>query len=857
MKYIIATFLILSLAACKTTQNTVFSVPYDEETLDTLTVTAPVYKKTEDTDYTLPIYNASAELKYDLLHTRLGLSFDWENEYVLGTAELELKPLFYSMDMVIFDAQNFIIKSIYDFKTNRPLDYIYDDQKITVYLGKTYTKEEKINIGIDYIARPGYGPSGGSAAITSDKGLFFINADGADPNKPRQIWTQGETENNSRWFPTFDKPNERCTQEIFLTVDQQLETLSNGKLISSTIHDDGTKTDYWKQDKPHAPYLFMVAVGDFARVTEKWNSLPLEYMVDPPYEADAKAIFNHTPEMLTFFSEILDYPYPWDKYSQIVVEDFVSGAMENTSASVFGDFVQLSKRELIDKPNDKIVAHEMFHHWFGDLVTCESWANLTLNEGFANYSEYLWFEHKYGKDVADYHRIDELNTYLYMVNQTGTHPLIHYGYHDREEMFDVHSYNKGGLVLHMLRNYIGDKAFFAALHKYLVDNQYTAVEVDELRMAFEDITGKDLNWFFNQWYLNEGHPVIEFEYQYDYEKKKLMLEVNQIQSIEEHLPVFVLPLPVAIIGRDGGIYYRNILVNQRKQKVTIENIKTEPLAILLDGKAYTLAEIFHDYSPEQLQAIIRHSPQLTHKIMAVQQLPKNHLNDVGDILMNEDHYALRLKGLESVEDSEILEDFSKKDNHSEVRAKALRKWSTVEMNKAAQYSMELLKQNIEAYPVIKASLNVLYDYNTETAIEFAEFLADDPSPSLVPVLSDLLARSGKSKYISYFQKHLSQVNVYQVFNVYGAYSKLLQNQDMKIMVDESLKLKTTAISHSSPYHRFMAATVIYEISEKLKELNKNGQSDQLNEMIKNLSVHIEDIKSKETNQDIIERYKSF
>ena len=231
--------------------------------------------------------------------------------------------------------------------------------------------------------------------------------------------------------------------------------------------------------------------GEFAVVEdEPWNGVPVSYYVEEEYEPYAADIFPFTPEMLTYFSDITGVTYPWQKYSQVVVRDYVSGAMENTTGVIFGEFMYGTDRELIDEMNnERIVAHEMMHHWFGDLVTCENWANLTLNEGFANYGEYLWFEHKHGRDEADYHMLNEWNGYFGSVMGGGMHPLIHYSYDDKEDMFDAHSYNKGGSVLHMLRSYVGDDAFFAAWNRYLEDNAFTAVEVDELRMAFEDVTG--------------------------------------------------------------------------------------------------------------------------------------------------------------------------------------------------------------------------------------------------------------------------------------------------------------------------------------------------------------------------------
>jgi len=218
MKYYSILITCLFLSACKTSKDAVFTAPYDEEILDTLTVTAPVFVENDVEDYTLPIYNASAERAYDLIHTKLDLSFDWNQEHVLGKATLDIKPLFYDIDKIVLDAQYFIIHAVSDAKTLKPLNYSYDEAQITIQLGRVYTKNENISILIDYTARPSIGPEGGSQAITSDKGLFFINPDGSDKNKPRQIWTQGETENNSRWFPTFDKPNDRCNHEIYLTV---------------------------------------------------------------------------------------------------------------------------------------------------------------------------------------------------------------------------------------------------------------------------------------------------------------------------------------------------------------------------------------------------------------------------------------------------------------------------------------------------------------------------------------------------------------------------------------------------------------------------------------------------------------
>jgi aminopeptidase N len=390
----------------------------------------------------LAVYQAANERKVDLLHTLLGLKFDWENEKVIGNATLHLKPYFDTIQMVTLDAKQLDISAVQLQVKNQttPIHFENTGNQLYLYLGRSFTRNEDFKVLITYQANPS--STGGSAAITSNKGLFFINPKGTETGKPKQIWTQGETNWNSRWYPTIDHPNERATQEINLTVDSFYVTLSNGKLVSSQFIGNGLRTDRWVMEQPHSPYLTMIAVGEYAVVKEKWNEIELSYYVEPVFEAHAKNIFPHTREMMDFFSGLLDYPYPWSKYAQIVVRDYVSGAMENTTATVFGEFMQKTSRELIDvKENEKTVAHELFHHWFGDLVTCESWSNLTLNEGFANYSEYLWFEHKYGREEADFHLMNEWQGYFSDVS-TNLHPLIHFQYQDNEEMFDAHSYNK-------------------------------------------------------------------------------------------------------------------------------------------------------------------------------------------------------------------------------------------------------------------------------------------------------------------------------------------------------------------------------------------------------------------------------
>ena len=594
MKFILpySLLFIFLLMGCKTTQKATDPIyTIEERLLDTLSVVADMPDRLkEPEDFKLRSYAPSYTLTNNLLHTKLELRFDWQKQHVIGKATLTLHPYFYPTNTLVLDAKGFAIHKVAYANQSSELKYEYDNEQLIIDLGKTIPADQKYDIFIDYTAKPSEVPAGGgSAAITSDQGLFFINPTGDDPNKPQQIWTQGETEWNSRWFPTIDKPNERSTQEMYLTVDNKFKTLSNGALINSKNNSDSTRTDYWKMDLPHAPYLFMLTVGDFAVVNDRWSGIPVDYYVEPEYENSARGIFSNTTEMLTFFSEAVGVKYPWPKFSQIIVRDYVSGAMENTTGVIFGEFVQKTNRELIDNDNELIVAHEMFHHWFGDYVTCESWSNLTMNEGFANYGEYLWLEHKYGADEADRHRMNELNGYLNSVNRGGAHPLIHFEVEGKEDMFDAHSYNKGGLVLHMLRNYLGNEAFFAGLKRYLVDNAYTAVEAHDLRLAMEAVSGQDLNWFFNQWYFESGHPELEIKYNYNEYAGETEVIIEQKQDTDRYPAIFTLPIAIDIyLGKRKAIR-ESVMMTKRKQTFAFK-VSEKPVLVNVDADGVLLCE---------------------------------------------------------------------------------------------------------------------------------------------------------------------------------------------------------------------------------------------------------------------------
>lgn len=551
-----------------------------------ITATAQPGNAAKDTAWK-KIYRETPTIINDLVHTKLDVRFDYAKAWMYGKTWITLKPHFYPTDSLHLDAKGMEIKEVALMQgtQKQKLKYEYNGMVLRIQLNKTYSASERYTIYVDYIAKPNELEVAGSAAITDAKGLYFINPDGKDPKKPIQIWTQGETEATSVWAPTIDKPNQKTTQETSMTVPDKYVTLSNGKLISQKKNADGTRTDYWKMDLPHTPYLFFMGVGDFAVIKDRpYKGKEVSYFVEKDQAKYAKGVFGNTTEMIEFFSKKLGVDYPWIKYAQMVGRDYVSGAMENTTATLHQESAYQNDRQLVDGNGwEYTIAHELFHQWFGDLVTTESWSNLTVNESFANYSEYLWAEYKEGKDAADAHHVEDMNGYL----QSGSDKkdLVRHYYKDKEDMFDAVSYNKGGRILHMLRSYVGDDAFFKSLQHYLNANRFQPAEAHQLRLSFEAVTGRDLNWFWNQWYFGSGHPKLDISYEYRAADKKMLVIVKQVQKSDK---VFQLPVAVDVYQGKNRTRYQAMLSN--KVDTLYYDAPTEPTLVNVDAEKVLLAE---------------------------------------------------------------------------------------------------------------------------------------------------------------------------------------------------------------------------------------------------------------------------
>lgn len=775
-------------------------------------------------------YRPTRTLKNDILHTQLDLRFDWLRQHALGSAVITFKPYFYPQNTLELDAKGFDIKGVFQVDTLRKIDsltkqlikepiadvleYSYDKRLLTIKLRRTYSRLDTVHVLIDYVAKPNELPDN-IRGPKGDKGLYFINADGLDEGKPQQIWTQGETEYNSCWMPTVDSPNEKMTQDFRLTVENRFKTLSNGRLVASTLNIDGTtRTDQWVQRLPHAPYLSAFVVGDFAIARDTIrNGLELSYYVEPKYAPYAKAIFGRTREMIAFFEEKFGVEFQWEKYAQIAVRDFVAGAMENTSMTVHAENVQTDARALLDGNSDDVIAHELMHHWFGNLVTCESWVHLPLNEAFANYSEYLWNEHKKGREEADYWSQGEQQQYLGEAD-IKQEPLIRYNYTDMEDMFDNHSYAKGGQVLHMLRKYVGDDAFFLASRNYLIRHAYGTAEISDLRAAFEEVTGEDLNWFFNQWFMSPGHPQLKVEK--SFANNKITLKVSQLQD-STYTSIYRLPLKIDI-WENGKKNTHDIVIDRAKQTFEFEAAQ-RPDLVDFDAEKQLLAVIDYEKTKPELIFQYQHSDKYRARYEAIigleNQLADSTVRHLMMSAMNDPFWKIRqlavsnfseYDGLEFNAVERILQSKARVDAHARVRMEAVITLGSFGDNSNDPLFREAL--NDSSYQVVSAALDAYLIGKPDDAADIAKRFENAPNNEIVTAVGNYYAGLNKPEQYDWFIQKMSQLKAADMYNFLQVFGKYLIRSSSQIQRKALPMLEMTARNASAYFVRFGAYQVL-------------------------------------------------
>src|SRR5229473_619519 len=546
---------------------------------------------------------------YHLAHQRIEVrNFDWDSTALDGRVTTTLVALRPGLDSVILDAGKRLAVTRAADSRGTPLRTAAHGDTLVVYPARPVAFHDTLRFVLDYHAR-----------ITNGRGLTFIQPEGR-AHRPQQIWSQGEDHDNHLWFPTYDFPNDKMTWDLVATVPEAYSVVSNGRLDSDRPNADAMHTVTWNQDKPNSTYLVSLVIAPLVRLADRWRGIPVDYYVYRADSALARRLFHVTPSMIEVYGRLTGVAYPWVKYAQTTVADFFGG-MENVSATTLVDWLP-DERAYLDRPWYQwiLIPHELAHQWFGDYVTLENWANMWLNEGFAEFLPGQYWRVKLGPHVEDDYYLDEYHQYL-EIDRRRRMPLAALGSNN--------VYPKGALVLRMLQRYLGPERFWASLHLYLTRHALANATSDDLRQAVLDATGENLDWFWSQWVYDAGHPRFGVTAAYDTAAGKLTLTVKQTQMDSskadttglafETPKAFRMPLTIRV-GTAGGDVVRRIELAGREQTIEIPGLAGAPTMVVFDDGNTILKELTFDQPTAWLATQLKRDPDLWNRQWAIEQL---------------------------------------------------------------------------------------------------------------------------------------------------------------------------------------------------------------------------------------------
>ncbi|MEH2291241.1 M1 family metallopeptidase [Nostoc sp.] len=556
-------------------------------------------------------------------HIFLDLSLDIPKQSYQGNCSIRLLPIRNGIDRLTLDAVNLNIESVQVDEV--PQNFDYDGEQLSIQLSQPTQIGQCLLIAIAYsVTKP-------------QRGIYFIQPDKHYPNKPTQVWTQGEDEDSRFWFPCFDYPGQLSTSEIRVRVPNPFVAISNGELINTT-EDGNYKIYHWSQQQVHPTYLMTLAIGDFAEIQDEWNGKPVTYYVEKGREEDAKRSMEKTPRMIEFLSQKYGYPYPFPKYAQVCVDDFIFGGMENTSTTLLTDRCLLDERAALDNRNtEALVVHELAHQWFGDLVVIKHWSHAWIKEGMASYSEVMWTEQEYSLEEAAYYRLLEARRYLSEDNSRYRRPMVTHVYREAIELYDRHIYEKGSCVYHMIRAQLGDELFWQAIQTFVQDNAHKTVETIDLLRAIEKATGRNLLFLFDQYVYRGGHPDFKVAYSWDGDANLAKITVTQTQAAEGtngSKDLFDLKIPVGFGYsqqeeiRSNGISTSfsalktfTVRINEREQSFYFP-LENKPQFISFDVGNNYLKTVALEYPIAELKAQLEFDPDPISRSYAAAALAK-------------------------------------------------------------------------------------------------------------------------------------------------------------------------------------------------------------------------------------------
>ncbi|MDX2254949.1 MAG: M1 family metallopeptidase [Pseudanabaenaceae cyanobacterium bins.39] len=656
-------------------------------------------------------------------HIALDLALDIPQQTISGTCKIRLKPVRSGITELVMDAVSLRIDHVTiaigqdtaEVKVANS-EFDYDGEFLKIYLPEPTQAGVTLEIAIAY------------AAEQPQRGIYFVQPTADQPQKPTQVWTQGEDEDSRYWFPCFDYPGQLATSEIRIRVPRDLMVISNGELIEVKDYKK-EKSYHWYQKEIHPSYLMTLAIGDFIEVKDEWKGKPVTYYVDRHRsEEEAMLTMGKTPRMIEFFSQKYGYDYAFPKYAQVCVADFIFGGMENTSATLLTDRCVLDQRAALDnRSSESLVAHELAHQWFGDLLVIKHWSHAWVKEGAATYAEVLWTEHEYGAEEAAYYLLGEARRYIAEDRDRYRRPMVTHVYREAIELYDRHIYEKGGCVYHMLRTELGDDLFWQAIHHFVRTNAHKTVETVDLLRAIEEATGKNCLFLFDQYVFRGGHP--EYKVGYSWDSDNGLAKVTVTQTQEE---LFDLKIPIGFgfeNPADTQVFKVRIF---EKEQAFYFPLRQKPQYISFDQGNNYLKQVTLEYGMAELKKGLVANPDPIARLQCAEALAKKGsleaVKVLGEALLSEPFWGVRVEIAENLASIKIDQAFEAlarglSDPDARVRTAVITGLAQNKVQKSLDLIKPLIKKGDPSYTVEATAARLTGD--------LAAALSSDREPSKV------------------------------------------------------------------------------------------------------------------------------
>lgn len=598
--------------------------------------------------------------KVDILHLALDVTPDFKQRTIAGTVTLTFKPIAKPLDQLTLDAIDLTVESVT--ASENILGFQATDKKIVIAFAAPIPVDKEARVTVTYRAQPA-------------QGLYFRTPEMGYQPEDTHFFTQGEPIEGPHWYPSYDAPNEKFTSEITCRVPEGMVVLSNGKLVSETKDAaTGLVAVRWLQDKPHANYLVSLLAGYFKKVEDKYKDIPLAFYTPASQIEQAASSFRDTKDAMEFFESEIGVPYPWAKYYQVCVNDFVAGGMENTSITTLTDGTLFTDATENIRDSRGLVAHELAHQWFGDLVTCKDWSHTWLNEGFATYYDALHDGHKNGHDAMLYHLYHNARGFIDRAAADDSRPIVYRKFDGPMEQFSYLAYPKGGWVLHMLRSQLGEELYRRCIKTYLERHQFQNVVTEDLNAVIEELSGRSFDQFFDQWVYHAHHPELDVNYSWDDKTKLLKLSIRQAQKLSDDIVLFNFPLNVRFKSKTETVN-RQITVKEKEEDFYFA-LTAAPEIVRLDPDYGLLAKINFPVPPAMLFAQLADTSDVMGRVFAIEQIAKLKSHDavakLKDALNNDPFFGVRVEAasaLGTIHNDEALEALLASTTQSDARVR--------------------------------------------------------------------------------------------------------------------------------------------------------------------------------------------